>query len=313
MINLLLSKHLQLFQFGKSPFLFINLNYLHPLKMEELDWKTKLLIVSIFVVVVLLIKKIFFNGERNKKVQINRLMIDGVRYEKNKEYQTAIYFFKKVLSLTEDPEVLKDAYFAIAGCYFSLRKYEECIRYCNMSLEKNLSENLLALNMRYQSLYNLGRNREYLQDLMLYHSFNPKNENEKKIKDMSKSICIERTEEYCRDNVLSPSNIRYSDFFDTLIGILPVEEDDEVVYMIRHGQYDKLDETFFRLDKNILKNIELSKDGSNKLYNHKLINACLYYLKGNYQKAKELLKSNSSEFDLLFYEYLGCMLVIRPY
>lgn len=272
--------------------------------MKKLDWKTKSLCVAIFFVVVFLIKKIFFNGERNKKVKINRLMLDGMRNDKNKEYQTAIYFFKQALSLTDDPVILNDAYFAIAGCYFNLKKYEEAILYCTKCLEINLEDNLLALNMKFRCYYNLGCNKEYLQDLVLFDSLVPQAKNKQKIEDMTESICIERARIYCRDHVLPPSNIRYSDFFDTLIGILPVEEDDEVVYMIRSKQYDKLNETFFRLDSGILKSIESQKGCSNKLFSHNLIHSCLYYLKGNYEKAKELLRDSLSEFDLLFFQYL---------
>ncbi|KAF9762105.1 Protein unc-45 like protein B [Nosema granulosis] len=269
------------------------------------DWKTCGIFGAIFLILFFIIKKVFFSGEGDLKRQVNRLILDGIRYDKNKEYQTAIYFFKKAVSISKDPEVLKDAYFAIAGCYLSLKKYEESISFCNKSLEINLEDNLIALNMKYQCNAFLGRSKEYLQDLILFNSIRPNNINEKKIRELTESVCEKQTSQYCNENIISPSYIRYSEFFDTMIGILPIEEDDEIVYLIKHKKYEKLDEMFFRGDQSILKSIEQPKTKqSSKLFSHNLINACLYYLKGNYEKAIEILRSSPSEFDLLFVEFL---------
>lgn len=71
----------------------------------------------------------------------------GVFYEKTKEYEKAIEIYNEAVRLSDDLEDISMYLNNIGLCYYKMGDYDNGIRYCNLSLEKNSNNECAKYNI----------------------------------------------------------------------------------------------------------------------------------------------------------------------
>ncbi|KAF9764548.1 hypothetical protein NGRA_0483 [Nosema granulosis] len=221
----------------------------------------------------------------------------GDNLYKNREFKDALrrYFECKHLARTKEQEI--ETYNSIASCYMKIIKFKEALIYLDKSTELDINSNLDAIQMRSDCLYLLGRKKESFFELSLHRfllSDNNKN-NDKLLEKREKETCTELTNSFVEEKILPSSNIPYSEFFSTLVGLVPYESDNRLIELIKMKDYKKLDEFVFDTANENIKEGDLSL---------KIVKAGLYFLKGYYGLSYQTLEESDQKLERLFLLYL---------
>lgn len=232
--------------------------------------------------------------EEKKHLQVFE---DSSIFEQKEEHY--IFRLTHITDETTRIRICNDLASLAMGC----KKYDVAVKYLNISLEINLSENLLALKYRMICYKELKKDELLLSDLVLFENIAHSSENADLIADLKDHIAERRTGEYLATNSLKHSTARFFKFFYPMVFILP-DKKDRIAEMIRNEDFASLNNT---LETGELDSIYKPKSAYD-YFSYKVVKSSLLYLKGFYNESIECLTGSLNTFEIIFMEYLLCLI-----
>lgn len=105
-----------------------------------------------------------------------------------------------------------------------------------------------------------------------------------------------------KNNSLYPSKVKCSDFFETLVSIIPKEvgEPGDIGYFIKNKDYEYLYASLFGQQTFYVKKRFENTYGSDSLFTFDMILCSVQYICGNYEECSKILNSPKNDYTFLF-------------